>query len=144
MVAVARLLPQILAVWIQLAVLCTEVVVDRRALKDALLDASALTQLVVIYLHHHAEALYEEDSAEDRQHQLLVDDDGAHGDDTADGERTGIAHEHLRRVGIVPEEADEGSDKGTEEYHKLLGAWNIHDVEVGGKLDVRRHIRKNA
>ena len=59
MVAVARLLPQILAVWIQLAVLCTEVVVDRRALEDALLDASALTQLVVIYLHHHAEALYE-------------------------------------------------------------------------------------
>ena len=100
MVAVARLLPQILAVWIQLAVLCAEVVVDRRALEDALLDASALTQLVVIYLHHHAEALYEEDSAEDRQHQLLVDNDGAHGNDSADGERTGIAHENACRIHI--------------------------------------------
>ena len=59
---------------------------DRSALEDALLDALALTQLVVINLHHYAEAFYEEDTAEDRQHQLLVDDDGTHGDDTADGQ----------------------------------------------------------
>ncbi len=119
-VAVARLLPQVLALRVQLAVLCAEVVVDRRALKDALLDAPALAQLVVVNLHHHAEALYEEDTAEDRQHQLLVDDDGTHGDDTADGQRTRVAHEHLGRVGVVPEETDERSDEGAEEYHQFL------------------------
>ena len=117
---------------------------DRRALEDALLDAPALAQLVVVNLHHHAEALYEEDTAEDRQHQLLVDDDGTHGDDTADGQRTRVAHEHLGRVGVVPEKTDERSDEGAEEYHQFLRTRDIHDVEVGGKLDVRRHIRKYA
>ena len=48
------------------------------------------------------------------------------------------------RVGVVPEETDEGSDEGTEEYYQFLRTRNIHDIEVGGKLDVRRHIRKYA
>ena len=39
---------------------------------------------------------------------------------------------------------DWGSDEGAEEYHKFLRTRDIHDVEVGGKLDVRRHIRKYA
>ena len=50
----------------------------------------------------------------------------------------------IRQVGIVPEETDEGSDEGTEEYYQFLRTRNIHDIEVGGKLDVRRHIRKYA
>lgn len=91
---------------IQLIALCAEVVVDRCALEDTLLHTSPLSYLVIVNLHHHAEAFYEENTAEDRQHQLLVDDDGAC-DDTADGQRTRIAHEYLGRVGVVPEETDE-------------------------------------
>ena len=144
MEAVARLLPQVLAVRIQLTVLSAEVVVDRCALEDTLLHTSPLTYLVIVYLHHHAEAFNEEDTAEDRQHQLLVDDDGTYRDDTADGQRTRIAHEYLGRLGVVPEETEEGSDEGTEEYYQFLRTRNIHDVEVGGKFDVRRHIRKYA
>lgn len=60
MEAVARLLPQILAVRIQLTVLCAEVVVDRCALEDTLLHTSPLSYLVIVNLHHHAEAFYEE------------------------------------------------------------------------------------
>ena len=144
MEAVARLLPQILAVRIQLTVLCAEVVVDRCALEDTLLHTSPLSYLVIVNLHHHAEAFYEENTAEDRQHQLLVDDDGTYCDDTADGQRTRIAHEYLGRVGVVPEETDEGSDEGTEEYYEFLRTRNIHDIEVGSKRNVLRHIRKYA
>ena len=73
-----------------------------------------------------------------------MDDDGTHGNDTADGQRTGVAHEHLGRVGVVPEKTDECSYEGAEEYHQLLRTRDIHDVEVGGKLDMRRHIREYA
>ena len=48
MEAVARLLPQVLAVRIQLTVLCAEVVVDRCAFEDTLLHTSPLTHLVIV------------------------------------------------------------------------------------------------
>ena len=59
-----------------------------------------------------------------------MDDDGTHGDDTTYGERTGVAHKHLCRIGIVPEEADERTHKGTHEDHQLLRIRDIHDVQV--------------
>ena len=85
MEGIVWLLEQVLAVWVELAVLRAEVVVDWGALEDALLHAMALAQLVVVHLHDDTEALHEEDTAKDRQHQLLVDDDGTHGDDATDG-----------------------------------------------------------
>ena len=42
MISVVWLRDEVLALWVQLTVLCAEVVVDRCALEDALLDALAL------------------------------------------------------------------------------------------------------
>ena len=58
------LLHQIGTLRIQLAVLCSEVVVNGRALKDALLHSLALTHLVIPHLHDDTQALHEEDAAE--------------------------------------------------------------------------------
>ena len=135
MEAVARLLPQVLAVRIQLAVLCAEVVVDRCALEDTLLHTSPLTNLVIVNLHHHAEAFNEEDTAEDRQHQLLVDDDGTYRDDTADGQRTRIAHEKGSKYAL---QAGDTLD-AIRMYQNRMGAFAIL-----GKIDSAIMINLNA
>ena len=121
-----------------------EVVVDGGALEEALLHALLLAPLVVEALDDDREALDEEHAAEDGDEQLLADDDGADGDDAADGEAAGVAHEHLRGEGIVPQEADEGTHEGTEVDHQLFGAGDVHDVEVAGHGDVTGHIGQDA
>ena len=81
-----RLLPQILAVRIQLTV----PVLRKLSWIGVRLKIRCFTPLRFpscnSNLHHHAEAFYEENTAEDR-HQLLVDDDGTYCDDTADGQK---------------------------------------------------------
>ena len=111
---------EILTVRVKLAVLCAEVVVYRCAFEDALLYTFALTYLIVPYLHDNAQTLDEEDSAENGQQEFLMDDDGTHSNDTADGEAARITHEYLCRVGIVPEETNQCSDECHEENHKLF------------------------
>ncbi len=44
----------------------------------------------------------------------------------------GIAHEHLCRKSIIPQEADKSTDEGGHIYHKLFTARDIHDVEISG------------
>ena len=117
--------PQVAAVGVELPVLGAEGVVYGGALEYALLHPAPLPHLVVPHLHHHAEALDEEDAAEYGQHELLVDDDGAHGDDAPDGQRARVAHEYLGRVGVVPQEADERADEGAHEHHQLLAAGDV-------------------
>ena len=95
-------------------------------------------------LYDHAQTLYEEDAAENREQQFFMDDDGTYTNDTTDGQRACVAHEHLGREGIIPQETDHGSDECTKEYHQLLGVGDIHNVEVGGIADVGRHIGQDA
>ena len=102
--------------------------------------ALALLNLEPLRLYDDAEALDEEDAAEDGQQQLLVDDDGTHADDAADGQRTGVAHEHLCGVGVIPQEAHHSPHECREEHHQLFRPGNIHDVEVGRIDNVRRHV----
>ena len=77
---------KIFTLWVELTLLCAEVVMDRCALEDALLHATALAELKVVDLQNDAEALDEEDAAEDGEHQFFVDYYCRHGDDAADGE----------------------------------------------------------
>ena len=121
-----------------------EVVMDGGALEETLLHALLLAPLVVEALDDDREALHEEDTTEDGDEQLLADDDGTHGDDATDGEAAGVAHEDLGGKGVVPQEADEGTHEGTEVYYQLLGAWDVHDVEVACHGDMAGHIGQDA
>ena len=69
-----------------------------------------------------------------------MNDDGQHGNDTADGQGAGIAHEDLGGIGIVPEETDEGTDRSGNEDNEFLGAGHVHDVQVLSELDVTRDV----
>ena len=45
------------------------------------------------------------------EHDLLADDHGDDAERGAERERADVAHEHLRRVGVEPEEAEAGADE---------------------------------
>ena len=116
----AGFLEHIGAVGLEILVLGAEMVMYRGALEDALFAPVFLSTFVIPHLQYHAETLDEEDAAQEWQQQFFMDDDGTHSDDAADGERPRVAHEYLRRVGVVPEETDECSDEGAHKDHKFL------------------------
>ena len=68
----------------------TEVVVYRRAFEEALSDAFPLAQFEVFHLQYDAQAFNQEHAAKEGDEQFLVDDDGQHGNDAADGEGAGV------------------------------------------------------
>ena len=73
-------------------------------------------------LDDDADRLEEEDPAEDGREELVLGEDGAHPEPAAERQRADVPHEHLRRVGVVPEEADAGADHGPAVDRELTGA----------------------
>ena len=119
-------------------------VVDGRALEEALFPSVPLARLVVDALQDDRQVLHQEHAAEDGDEQFLVDDDGKDGDDAADGQAARVAHEHLRRIGIVPQEAYQCADEGTDEDDQFLRPGDEHDVQVARELDVARDVGQDA
>ena len=72
----------------------------------------------------------EEHTAEQGQQQFLVHDNGRNGDESADGQATCVAHKDLGRVRVEPQEAYQGTNKGSHEYDEFLAARDIHHIEV--------------
>ena len=55
-------------------------------------------------LYQHRKAFHEEDTAQHREHKLFSQENGADTDDAADGKTSSVTHEHLSRIGVVPQE----------------------------------------
>ena len=88
--------------------------------------------------------LEDEDAADEGQQQLLADDDGDRADGPAQGQRTDIAHEDLRRMGVVPEKADGGADHGAAEDGQLAHHGHALEFEVVGKDDVAADVGEHG
>src|SRR5579859_5696113 len=101
---------------------------ERGHLEDAL-----LAQLVAAYLEDDREGLEHEDTADEGEQQLLLDDDGDGADGAAESERADVAHEDFGGVGVVPEEADAGADEGAAEDGELAGEGHALELEVVGE-----------
>ncbi len=100
--AVGPVAQHIAAVFWQLLFSLSESVVNRRGTEQSYGAALALGVFEVEALQNDTQALDKENAAENGEQQLLVDDDGTHADDAANGQRTRIAHEDLGRERIVP------------------------------------------
>ena len=103
---------------------------EGRTLEHSPLLASRITLLGIRQLQDDRKALHQEDATQDGQQQFLVDDDGSDSNHTTNGKATGVTHEHLRWIGIVPQETDQRSHKGAKEYQHLFCTRNIHDIQV--------------
>ena len=83
-----------------------EMVVQRGAFPYAHVLPAFLIKLIDMGLHDDAHTLHEEYTAQDRYHQLLMDDHGAYTDDAAYRQATRVAHEDLCREAVEPQITD--------------------------------------
>ena len=117
-----------------------EVVVYRCSFEETLFHAFPLACLVIEALQDDRKVLHQEDTAKDGYQQFLVNNDGVYCDDSSNGQTARIAHEYLGRIGIVPQEADKCTDKGTDKDYQFFRAGNVHDIQVAGIFDVARYV----
>ena len=115
---------------VELVVQLAEIVVYRRGSEHSHALPFAFHCLEPERLNHNAEALDEENAAENGHQQLLMYYHCTNTNDTTDCERTGVAHEYLCRIGVIPKETYHRTDERTEENHKFLRPRNIHYIKI--------------
>src|SRR5208337_3221867 len=82
--------------------------VDRRHFENTF-----LAQLVGTNLQDHRERLDNENTSYERQQQFLLDHNGYGADRAAQRQGADIAHEDFRRMRVVPEKSNSGTDHGS-------------------------------
>ena len=92
------------------------------------------------YLYYNRQRLSKIDAAQNRDEQLLADDDAGDSHNAAEGQTAGVAHEYLRRIAVPPIETNAGTDDGGDEYHQFTDVGYVHDIQIGGEDDVARHV----
>src|SRR5579885_635832 len=114
-----------------LPALLLEMMVQRRHAEDAL-----ARELVARNLHDHGHGLQHEEAANDRQHDLVLGDDGDHAKRSADRERAGVAHEHHGGRRVEPEKPECRPDHRAAEDRELAGPRHVLDLQVVREVDV--------
>ena len=117
-----------------------EMMMQRRHLEDTLLVA----QFVAAHLQHHRDRFEDEDAADERQQQFLADDDGDRADGAAQSQRADVAHEDLRRMGVVPEKSDGCAHHGAAEDGQLADHGHALQFKVVGKDHVAADIGEHG
>ena len=87
---------------VELRVKLTEIVMNRGSPEYTHSATFSFLQFEPLRLNDDTQALHEEDAAQDGQQQFFMNDDSTHANDSANGERSRVAHENLGREGIVP------------------------------------------
>lgn len=127
---------------------CAEMIVERCTFEYADTIAATLAELINLCLQDNGNTLHQENTAQDWNKQLLVDNHGTNADDTADSQTAGVTHENLCREAVEPEEADQCADESTEKNNQFFAAGNVHDIEVIGEHgvagDVCQHNKRDA
>ncbi len=77
-----------------------------------------------------------ENSTDEGQQQLLLDDDRYHADRSSQGERAHVAHEDLGGMRVVPEKADGRADHRSAEDRHFGHLRHARQFEIVGKLSV--------
>src|SRR5579883_2232655 len=112
-----------------------EMMVDRRHAEDALAGHLERSDL-----HDDRQGFDDEQSADDRQHDLVLDRDRNRAEQAAQGQRAGIAHEYLRRRRVEPEEADAGADQRAANDDEIAGMRHVVDAEIAGEEEIAHEI----
>eukprot|EP01022_Parablepharisma_sp_SALTPOND_P026954 TRINITY_DN652_c1_g3_i1.p2 TRINITY_DN652_c1_g3~~TRINITY_DN652_c1_g3_i1.p2 ORF type:complete len:1102 (+),score=458.93 TRINITY_DN652_c1_g3_i1:51019-54324(+) len=109
------------------------VMVQRRHQQDATAGAETLFRILEIgHLDHHRQRLHHEDAAHDEQHDLLAHDHRDGAQRAAQRQRADVAHEDLRRIGVVPEEGQARAAHGATEDQQLASTGDVRDEQVLG------------
>src|SRR5258705_4239112 len=112
-----------------------EMVMDRRHAKHT--PARGLER---DHLHHDGHRFHHEQSADDPQHDLMLDGDGRRAQDTAKRQRTGVAHEDHGRRRVEPQEAEPCTDQRSQENRQFAGTRDVIDLQIIGEADISDEI----
>src|SRR5690606_12330215 len=95
-------------------------------------------------LDYHREGFHDEHLADDEQHDFLADNHRDGAQRRTQGQRTDVAHEHLRRVGVEPQETQAGTNQRAAKHDQLASARNIRNQQVFGEAHVTRQVAEDA
>ena len=95
-------------------------------------------------LQNHRDRFGEEDKADDEQQEFALEQNGDRAHRTAQRERTGVAHEHLRRMRVVPEESDTRANNGSAKDRQLTGAAQVEHLQVRAGIDTTDEIGEES
>src|SRR5438094_2078648 len=119
--------------------LLLEMVMQRRHAKDAAAGPSIGQDL-----DDDRHGLEHEQAADDGEHDLVLGHDRHRAQGAADGERAGVAHEHLGGRRVEPQKAQPGADQGGEQHGKLAGTRDVMEIEIVGEDGVADHVGDQA
>src|SRR5688500_13506293 len=125
-----------------------EMVVQRRAQEEPVLlrvleSVPPLPVLEEEPLPKHRDRLDHEDEADEDQQEFRLEQNGDGSERAAERQRTGIAHEHLRRIRVVPQKADQRSDHRGAKDGELPGVDEIEDAEITARVDASDDVGKD-
>src|SRR5450432_1407339 len=83
-------------------------------------------------LNHDRKQLANEDPADNHQRKGLLHHERDHADETAERERTGVAHKYLRGIRIVPKKGRPRSDQRSANHGEFSRTRHMADQEIIG------------
>src|SRR5690606_25917597 len=86
-------------------------------------------------LQDHGYIFDNEYSAKRGYQQFLPDSQCEDGDNTTQGQASRVAHEHLCRIRVIPEESQAGPHKCRTKDYEFRKVRDVHDVEVITEVD---------
>src|SRR5690242_14477765 len=116
-----------------------EMVMDRRHLEHAFAG-----ELEREHLHDHRDRFEDEQSADHRQHDLVLGGDRHGAEQAAERERAGIAHEDGGGRRVEPQESKPSADQSSAHDRKFAGSGDVMDLQVVGEDRIAGEIRDHA
>src|SRR6266566_6541796 len=115
-----------------------EMMMNGRHAEDAL-----AAQFERAHLQNHRNSFQYKNAADEKQQDLLLDNDRNHAERPAQRERAHVSHENFRGMRVVPQEAEGRADERATEHRQLPDLGDVLNVEVGRPTviaaDVRQH-----
>src|ERR1051325_9692461 len=95
-------------------------------------------ELEIIPLDQHRYRFHYENPAGDDKDQRLMDQHSHDSQRTTQSERTGVAHEHLRRMAVEPKKSQAGADDRRAKDRKFTSATDRKNLQIARDLHVAR------
>src|SRR5216684_5866053 len=115
-----------------------EMVVNGRHAENAL-----AAQFERTYLQNHGKRFNDEDTADEKEQDFLLDDDSDGAQCSSERQRANIAHEDFRGMRVVPEKPERSPHERPAEYGKFADARNVLNLEISGPAVVAAHVGQN-
>jgi len=94
-------------------------------------------------LQDHAERFDDENTANEKEQNFLLDDDRDNAERTAERKRSDVPHENFSGVRVVPEETEGSADKRAAKNGEFTYARNVLNFEIAGPTVVAADVGQN-